>query len=111
MRNLGKGVTYHEKICRASVCPSGHGKNLRARIGGYRSVEEAKNYEEFRNAYMDYVEADTELETSKTVAHIRNTINLLDEFYEAEMVYFNSQMPKYEILKKEMGEVIVASPV
>lgn len=82
-----------------------------ARVPGNIAVlKEAKNYEEFRNAYMDYVEADTELETSKTVAHIRNTINLLDEFYEAEMVYFNSQMPKYEILKKEMGEVIVASP-
>ena len=82
-----------------------------ARVSGdIAVVKEAKNYEEFRNAYMDYVEADTELETSKTVAHIRNTINLLDEFYEAEMVYFNSQMPKYEILKKEMGEVIVASP-
>ena len=82
-----------------------------ARVSGDIAVlKEAKNYEEFRNAYMDYVEADTELETSKTVAHIRNTINLLDECYEAEMVYFNSQMPKYEILKKEMGEVIVASP-
>lgn len=82
-----------------------------ARVSGDIAVlKEAKNYEEFRNTYMDYVEADTELETSKTVAHIRNTINLLDEFYEAEMVYFNSQMPKYEILKKEMGEVIVASP-
>ena len=82
-----------------------------ARVSGDIAVlKEAKNYEEFRNAYMDYVEADTELETSKTVAHVRNTINLLDEFYEAEMVYFNSQMPKYEILKKEMGEVIVASP-
>ena len=82
-----------------------------ARVSGDIAVlKEAKNYEEFRNAYMDYVEADTELETSKTIAHIRNTINLLDEFYEAEMVYFNSQMPKYEILKKEMGEVIVASP-
>lgn len=82
-----------------------------ARVSGDIAVlKGAKNYEEFRNAYMDYVEADTELETSKTVAHIRNTINLLDEFYEAEMVYFNSQMPKYEILKKEMGEVIVASP-
>ena len=82
-----------------------------ARVSGDIAVlKEAKNYEEFRNAYMDYVEADTELETSKTVTHIRNTINLLDEFYEAEMVYFNSQMPKYEILKKEMGEVIVASP-
>lgn len=82
-----------------------------SRVSGDITVlKEAKSYEEFRNAYMDYVEADTELETSKTVAHIRNTINLLDEFYEAEMVYFNSQMPKYEILKKEMGEVIVASP-
>lgn len=82
-----------------------------ARVSGDIAVlKGAKNYEEFRNAYMDYVEADMELETSKTVAHIRNTINLLDEFYEAEMVYFNSQMPKYEILKKEMGEVIVASP-
>lgn len=82
-----------------------------ARVSGDIAVlKGAKNYEEFRNAYMDYVEADTELETSKTVAHIRNTINLLDEFYKAEMVYFNSQMPKYEILKKEMGEVIVASP-
>ena len=82
-----------------------------ARVSGDIAVMKgAKNYEEFRNAYMDYVEVDTELETSKTVAHIRNTINLLDEFYEAEMVYFNSQMPKYEILKKEMGEVIVASP-
>lgn len=82
-----------------------------ARVSGDIAVlKGAKNYEEFRNAYMDYVEADMELETSKTVAHIRNTINLLDEFYEAEMVYFNSQMPKYEILKKKMGEVIVASP-
>ena len=82
-----------------------------ARVSGdIAALKEAKSYEKFRNAYMDYVEADTELETSKTVAHIRNTINLLDEFYEAEMVYFNSQMPKYEILKKEMGEVIVASP-
>ena len=82
-----------------------------ARVSGDIAVlKEAKNNEEFRNPYIDYVEADTELETSKTFAHIRNTINLLDEFYEAEMVYFNSQMPKYEILKKEMGEVIVASP-
>ena len=42
-----------------------------ARVSGDIAVlKEAKNYEEFRNAYMDYVEADTELETSKTVAHL-----------------------------------------
>ena len=34
-----------------------------ARVSGDIAVlKEAKNYEEFRNAYMDYVEADTELE-------------------------------------------------
>ena len=82
-----------------------------ARVSGdIAALKEAKSYEEFKNAYMDFVEADTELETAKTVAHIRNTINLLDSFYEGEMAYFNSQMPKYGILKKEMGEVIVASP-
>ena len=82
-----------------------------ARVSGdIAALKSAKSYEEFRSAYMDYVEADTELETAKTVAHIRNTINLLDEFYEGEMAYFNSQMPKYGILEKEMGEVIVASP-
>ena len=82
-----------------------------ARVSGdIAALKEAKSYGEFKNAYMDFVEADTELETAKTVAHIRNTINLLDSFYEGEMAYFNSQMPKYGILKKEMGEVIVASP-
>ena len=82
-----------------------------ARVSGdIAALKKAKSYEEFKNAYMDFVEADTELETAKTVAHIRNTINLLDSFYEGEMAYFNSQMPKYGILKKEMGEVIVASP-
>ena len=84
-----------KKFAELQYVPSGHGKKIFARVSGDIAVlKEAKNYEEFRNAYMDYVEADTELETSKTVAHIRNTINLLDEFYEAEMVYFNSQMPK-----------------
>ena len=82
-----------------------------ARVSGdIAALKEAKSYGEFQSAYMDYVEADMELETSKTIAHIRNTINLLDEFYEGEMAYFNSQMPKYGLLKKEMGEVIVASP-
>ena len=70
-----------------------------ARVSGdIAALKKAKSYEEFKNAYMDFVEADTELETAKTVAHIRNTINLLDSFYEGEMAYFNSQMPKYGIL-------------
>ena len=72
---MGKGY-YHGKICGSSVCPSGHGKIFARVSGDIAALKEAKSYEEFKNAYMDFVEADTELETAKTVAHIRNTINL-----------------------------------
>lgn len=72
-------------------------------------LKEAKTYEEFKNAYMDYVQADIELSTSHQIAHIRNTINMLDEFYAAEKAFFNAQLPKYGILVKEMGTVILNS--
>ena len=81
-----------------------------ARVSGdIAALKEAKSYGEFKNAYMDFVEADTELETAKTVAHIRNTINLLDSFYEGEMAYFNSQMPKYGLPSLFSGSRISAS--
>ena len=73
-------------------------------------LKNAKNYEEFRNAYMDYVQADIELSTSQKVVHVRNTINMLDEYYAAENAFFNAQMPKYGIVVKEMGTVILNSP-
>ena len=73
-------------------------------------LKSAASYEEFKNAYMDYVQADIELTTAQQIAHIRNTINMLDEYYAAEKAFFNAQMPKYEILIKEMGSVILNSP-
>ena len=59
---------------------------------------------------MDYVNTDIQVSTARQLAHIRNTINMMDEFYEAEMGYFHAWMPKYEILVKEMGTVILNSP-
>ncbi len=79
---------------------------VKADIEGLKS---AASYVEFKNAYMDYVQVDIELTTSQQIAHIRNTINMLDEFYAAEKAFFNAQMPKYEILVKEMGTVILNS--
>lgn len=70
----------------------------------------AASYEEFKNAYMDYVQADIELSTAHQIAHIRNTINMLDAYYAAENAFFNAQMPKYGILVKEMGSIILNSP-
>ena len=73
-------------------------------------LKNAKTYEEFRNAYMDYVQGDIELETAQKIVHIRNTINMLDEYYAAENAFFNANMPKYGIIVKEMGGVILNSP-
>ena len=48
-----------------------------ARVSGdIAALKEAKSYGGFKNAYRDWVVPDTQLETVKTVAHIRNTINL-----------------------------------
>lgn len=83
-------------------------------LGDMRAVTEAlKNaadFGEFKAAYMDYVNTDIQVSTARQLAHIRNTINMMDEFYEAEMGYFHAWMPKYEILVKEMGTVILNSP-
>ena len=83
-------------------------------LGDMRAVTEAlKNaadFGEFKAAYMDYVNTDIQVSTARQLAHIRNTINMMDEFYEAEMGYFHAWMPKYEILVREMGTVILNSP-
>ena len=75
-----------------------------------KAMKTAASYAEFRDAYMEYVKLDTELATAKSIAHIRNTVNLMDEYYEKEMAYFNAEMPKYQLLVKEMGTVILESP-
>lgn len=72
-------------------------------------LKNAENYQEFKAAYMEYVEEDIELSTARQLAHIRNTINMLDAYYEGEMTYFNAWMPKYELLLKDMGSVILNS--
>ena len=83
-------------------------------LGDMRAVTEAlKNaadFGEFKAAYMDYVNTDIQVSTARQLANIRNTINMMDEFYETEMGYFHAWMPKYEILVKEMGTVILNSP-
>ena len=81
--------------------------SVKAAIQG---IKTAKTYEEFRSAYMDYVQTDTELTTSKQLVYIRHTINMLDEYYAEENAFFNKQMPRYSITAKEMRAAILSSP-
>ena len=81
--------------------------SVKAAIQG---IKAAKTYEEFRSAYMDYVQTDMELATSQQLVYIRHTMNMLDEYYTAENAFFNTQMPRYSIASKEMRAVILRSP-
>ena len=80
---------------------------VKAAIQGLKT---AKTYEEFRSAYMDYVQTDTELITSQQLVYMRHTVDMLDEYYTAENAFFNTQMPRYSIAVKELRAVILSSP-
>ena len=81
--------------------------SVKAAIQGLKT---AKTYEEFRSAYMDYVQTDMELVTLQQLVYIRHTINMLDEYYAEENAFFNKQMPRYSITAKEMRAAILSSP-
>ena len=81
--------------------------SVKAAIQGLKT---AKTYEEFRSAYMDYVQTDTELITSQQLVYMRHTVDMLDEYYTAENAFFNTQMPRYSITAKEMRAAILSSP-
>ena len=53
-----------------------------------QGLKTAKTYEEFRSAYMDYVQTDTELITSQQLVYMRHTVDMLDEYYTAEHAFF-----------------------
>lgn len=75
-----------------------------------KTLQEAASWEAFKEAYMNHIQADVELSTMKEIAKIRNNVNMLDEYYEGEMAYYNTEMPRYQLAVKEMGEVILESP-
>lgn len=81
--------------------------DLRANI---EALKKAESFDAFLSAYKAHVQADIEVSTAQSIAHIRNTVNMLDSYYEEEMAYFHSWMPKYELLMKEMNHVILNSP-
>ena len=53
----------------------------------------AKSYEEVKQIILDYDKSGEEMETMFTVAHIRNTLNTTDKFYEDEMAFLHQRLP------------------
>lgn len=73
-------------------------------------LKKADSYEALKAAYLSHEQARGDLRTMMTVASIRNTIDTADEFYEAEMKYLHSEMPKLSLLEKDAGKALLDSP-
>ena len=72
--------------------------------------KKAGSFEEADRAFLGYQGLVETVGTQATIAHIRNTMNMKDEFYEKEIKFFNSEMPKLMLLMKKAGKALLKSP-
>ena len=73
-----------------------------------RKVREAKSVQEIRDAYFTVQEAEDATDSMYTVAHIRNTVNTADPFYDEEMKWLREEtaktIPQYNAWQKALAE-------
>ena len=71
-------------------------------------VLNAKSYEEVRDAYYALQEREQADETMSTLAYVRNTINMKDEFYDKEIKWlqeeFANTIPQYNAYEKALTQ-------
>lgn len=73
-------------------------------------LKNAETYEQMRDLFLAEADADLDWQTMATVAHIRNTVDTNDAFYEKEMQFFNAEDPQIELLNQEAEKVVLESP-
>jgi M3 family oligoendopeptidase len=69
-------------------------------------IQNAKSYQDVRDAYYALQEREKVEESMYTLAHIRNTINMNDEFYDSEIKWireaFAQTIPQYNAYEKAL---------
>jgi len=79
-------------------------KEFALHLGKFRT---AKTFGEADAALLDYMHVMESWETQSTIASIRNTMNMKDEFYDAEIKFFNREGSKMMLtLKKGIKTVL-----
>ncbi len=71
---------------------------------------EASDYETARTAILKKQELGNEFRTMASIAHIRHDVNMADPYYDEEVQYLNSIMPKLSVVMKKFNEALAASP-
>ncbi|MCR5342122.1 MAG: M3 family oligoendopeptidase [Butyrivibrio sp.] len=71
-------------------------------------IRDARSYQEVRDAYYLLQEYEQEVESMFTLAYVRNTINMRDEFYDAEVKLlqedYAKMIPQYNAYEKALTE-------
>lgn len=73
-------------------------------------LSNASSYEEAKKVFLLEDEKMQELVSTFTIAFVRNTLDTTDEFYEAEVAYFNDEMPTVQASLVSFGETLSVSP-
>ena len=73
-------------------------------------LEQAKNYDEFFEAFKDFNQLNIELDTLSNIAYVRHTIDTRDKFYADEWDYLNELVPVVDNKESEIIRTILASP-
>ena len=85
---------------------------LKTQLSGLlEQLKNAKSFEEAEKAFLAEEELEgSTLRTMRTVAQIRRDIDTRDEFYDAEMSFYNREIPLIQPLSKAWTEAMLESP-
>ncbi len=73
-------------------------------------IKAAKSAEDLKAARDEYNKMSEEVDTAASLANCRFTLNTRDEFYNAEMDYYDNAMPLFSEIENEYKKAMLASP-
>ena len=73
-------------------------------------IKAAKSADELKAARDEYNKMSEEVETAASLANCRFTLNTRDEFYNAEMDYYDNAMPLFSEIENEYKKAMLESP-
>lgn len=73
-------------------------------------IKVAKSAEDLKTARDEYNKISQEVETACSLANCRFTLNTRDEFYNAEMDYYDNAMPLFSEIENEYKKAMLDSP-
>lgn len=73
-------------------------------------IKAAKSAADLKAARDEYNKMSEEVDTAASLANCRFTLNTRDEFYNAEMDYYDNAMPLFSEIENEYKKAMLASP-